>query len=293
MERFCLKSMLKLTCFSLIAALYFAILELGISYYFTLNPLDVSFSEKRADAVHFDPILGFRMPLKPLRFARRIKGQVEFLENVQGNSDGFPSKRDFLPKTSPEERHIAIMGDSFTAAQYLPQMWPEYVESHWQATHKHVQLLNYALSGAGLGNWEMILKNIIAKRKDTDAVVFAVYSGDLQRRFTMLHHDNSSYELSGISDTWDSKQYPKTLQAAAPYLKVEKNPVYLLEKPEFERALKGEWHPPWNPFPLDLYRTLWNSMYKRLSSSPHQFEKECQSKKDGMGWDGMTLDGKL
>jgi hypothetical protein len=192
--------------------------------------------------LRFDPIRGYRLTGTPSRFLRATDGRLEYVGTIRGNSRGFPDRDDFGPKrTSDGVPRIAVFGDSFTDGQYLGQNWPDRAEDLSREADAPVEFLNFALSGYGLANWWSVLtKLVVAEGYELDGVVFAVFAGDLRRKFTASDHRDGAHPLFGRAPDWDPATYPATLDAARSFLK-EQDAVFILEPEDFERALQGRW----------------------------------------------------
>ncbi|HEV3167684.1 MAG TPA: SGNH/GDSL hydrolase family protein [Isosphaeraceae bacterium] len=190
---------------------------------------------------HFDAVRGYRLTQTPSRFARITNGNTEFLGTARGNVQGFPDRHDFSRKRQvPGVPRVAVFGDSFTEAQYLRLNWPARVEDLAREQGAPVRMLNFGVSGGGLANWWSTLTKIVAAEEyEIDGVIFAVYPGDLRRRFSMWEHRDVKHPLFGRVPSWDPRTYPITLTEARRYLK--EHPAYILTPAEFERTIKGHW----------------------------------------------------
>jgi hypothetical protein len=105
------------------------------------------------------------------------------------------------------------------------------------------ELLNFALNGTGLANWWSILKyEIEPNGYQLDGVIFAVFEDDLFRPFTIAHTDLGKFRL-GRLPFWDPARFPTTLAEATPYMPEVGPPHYILDEPQFMRALSGDWRP--------------------------------------------------
>jgi len=223
--------------------------------------------------VQFDPIRGYRVTTTPARSARITDGKIEFVGTLRGNAQGFFGWQDIGPKRENAYlRRIAIFGDSFTEGHYLGQCWPDRAQDLTRERGVPVQFLNFAQTGAGLANWWSVLTKIVeAENYEIDGVVFAVWEGDLRRRFTVWtpsdSRDSSPRMLFGRCTSWDPRTYPETLEAARPFLREEDR--YLLSSEEFEGALQGQWPPSisrsFQPF---LASRVWHLVSSRLGPKP-------------------------
>ena len=238
----------------LIAVLYFAV-ELLFSALFAhgliLNKSSLWFFEESGRTIHFDPVRGYRLTPVPSRMMRMTYGQREYLGTLRGNSQGFPDRDDFGPgRPDPGTPRIAVFGDSFSAAQYLEQNWPDAVERMSTGAGVPLQLLNFSVDGAGLANWWSILTRIVDREGyEIDALLFAVYSGDLERSFAISDHRGSiqpMYRQIG----WNPAKWPKSLAEARQMLKPQNG--FTLSKKAFEMVVNGELNPGY-PLPYKPY----------------------------------------
>ncbi len=208
--------------------------------------------EESGRTFHFDPIRGYRLSEVPSRVARITRGQVEYASVVRGNNQGFPDRDDFGPEREPGDgRRIAVLGDSFTSAQFLEVNWPDRAEEILRERGDATRLLNMAVDGAGIANWWSILARLVdAEDYDLDGVIFAAYSGDLRRRFSIADHTVGPHANLSRLPHWDPRTYPSTLEEARPHLRPNPN-SFILSSDEFDRALAFEWLPPMR-FRFDL-----------------------------------------
>ena len=158
---------------------------------------------------------------------------------ARGNAQGFADRDDFTPKRGrPGVRRIAVFGDSFTAEEHLGQNWPDRAEDLARDRGEPVELLNFAVSGAGLANWWSVLTKLVAAEDyELDGVVFAVFGGDLRRKFTVWDHRGGDHPFFGRAPHWDPSTYPRTLDEARPFLKP--HPGHILSREAFETGPPG------------------------------------------------------
>jgi hypothetical protein len=210
---------------------------------------------------HFDPIRGFWLGRTPSRFARITNGRLEYVGIARGNAQGFPDRDDFTPARSrPGTRRYAVFGDSFTEGQFLGQSWPDRAEDLARARGEPVEYLNFSASGGGLANWWSVLTRYVAVQEEPlDGVIFAVFAGDLQRKFTIWDHREPDHPLFGRVPSWDPETYPLTFEAARPVIEPQTG-LWILSAEEFERVLQGSW-PSQVPRPFRPYllTTLWRA----------------------------------
>jgi lysophospholipase L1-like esterase len=221
----------------------------------------------------FDPIRGYRSTRTPSRWMRVTNGVVEYVGVARGNSQGFPDRDDFGPKRdSPSIRRVAVFGDSFTAAQFLGQNWPDRVEDLMAERGEPMQLLNFAVDGGGLANWWSILTRLVdAEDYEIDGVLFAVWGDNLERGFSVKDRPPFGGYSFGRVPTWDPATYPKTPDEAQQYMWKWSN-AYNLSPEEFEQTLQGRWPSP-APSRFRLVCAsaalkLGKKAYRKLSSAP-------------------------
>ena len=228
---------------SIVLFIFYATLETIATAAAWLSWRDTSFwlFEDSGRTWQFDPVRGYRLTTTPSRFLRATDGRLEYVGVARGNAQGFADRDDFTPRrTRPGVRRIAVFGDSFTAEEHLGQNWPDRAEDLARDRGEPVELLNFAVSGAGLANWWSVLTKLVAAEDyDLDGVVFAVFGGDLRRKFTVWDHRGGDHPLFGRAPDWAPSTYPATLDEALPFLKP--HPGHILSPEAFERALQGHW----------------------------------------------------
>ncbi len=199
--------------------------------------------EHSQETVHFDPLRGFRLTPTPSRVARITYGTLAYVGLLRGNNMGFPDRDDFTAKrTDGKRRRLAVFGDSFTSAPFLRLNWPDAVEDLTRDAKRPLEALNFAVDGGGLGNWWSILTRIVkADGFEIDGVVFAAYTGDVLRTFSIAEHRGCDRPRFARVPTWDPRYLPATREEGEAYL--EPLSGYILTTPEFDAALRGEWTP--------------------------------------------------
>jgi hypothetical protein len=236
----------------LVFGLAFITLDAGYSTYrfFLADDAPNSFwlFEHPGETVRFDPQIGYSLAGTPSRVLRVTYGKTETVGYFRGNAQGFADRDDFTVKRSDDhQRRIAILGDSFSAAQSsIPLSWPDRFED-LSATgiERPVVLLNFSQWGAGLANWASILRNLIVKDGyDIDEVIFAVAWDDLDRRFALFGELDGTVNFA-YTPSWEVAAQPKTVEEAHALLKNHVEPrSYVVSTAEFEAAMVGRWKPP-------------------------------------------------
>lgn len=202
------------------------------------------------NSIQFDPIRGFRLPQEPYRYARKTYGNVEYVGLLRGNNEGFSDRNDFtIEKKTIDTKRFVVLGDSFTAGQYIKINWPDKVEDLTQ-DNGSIQLLNFSVDGGGIANWWSILVHIIDKENyEIDGIIFAVTGGEydhpwnnLRRTFTISDQQNTNVLLSGRLPFWDPERYPKSFDEARPYLHPYPA-TYVLSTEQFNDFVQGEYSP--------------------------------------------------
>ncbi|MFQ5698097.1 MAG: hypothetical protein ACE5IL_07415 [Myxococcota bacterium] len=197
-----------------------------------------------AGALHFDPQIGCRLGPEPARFASVYGGALQYVRTLRGNSAGFPDRDDFGPTRPPGiEGRIAVFGDSFSAGLALERNWPDRAEDWLRQRGRRIRLLNFSIDGGGLANWWSISTHIVeAQRYELDGVVFAVFPGDLRRRFTVCETRVPGHPLFGRALGWDPEDQPATLEAALPMMRPVRS-SYRISSQQFDAVLRDEWRP--------------------------------------------------
>jgi hypothetical protein len=199
--------------------------------------------ENAGKTIRFDPVRGYRLGPTPSRYARITDGTVEYVGQVRGNNEGFPDRDDVSPTRSGlGARRLAVFGDSFTAAQFLKINWPDLVEDLTRQTAEPLELLNFSVDGGGLANWWSVLTRIVqAQAYQIDGAVFAVFSGDLRRGFSITEHQGYAQPMFARVPSWNPLHFPLTAEQAETYY--EPCDASIVGQHEFESALRGEWRP--------------------------------------------------
>jgi hypothetical protein len=135
--------------------------------------------------------------------------------------------------------------------------WPDVVEDLTRQTGAPLELLNFAIDGGGLANWWSVLTRIVqAERYQLDGVVFAVFSGDLRRGFSITEYQGYTHPMFARVPSWNPRYFPRTPEEAAIYY--EPWAATIVGEREFEAFLAGQWRPrPAVPFVANL---LWENV---------------------------------
>jgi hypothetical protein len=238
-------SLKKKVLFSFIVLLaFYATIEIlaSVVAYHTWWGDDFWFFEDAGRTIQFDAVRGYRLTTTPSRVIGISHGIVEYVGTLRGNCQGFPDRDDFWPKRPQGSvRRIAVFGDSFTAAQYLGQNWPDRAEDLAREAAKPIELLNFAVYAGGLANWHRVLFGIVDfDRYEIDGLIFAVYGNDLWRTFYLAEDRGAKQYMQAFWPSWNPATIPATLEGARPYLRPADH-SYILTPEEFERPLQGQW----------------------------------------------------
>jgi len=87
-------------------------------------------------------------------------------------------------------KRYAVLGDSFTDADYLPVTWPEQAVA---ATGRKLALVPYGFSGGGVLNWASVYKNEILTAPRVDGVIIAAFGDNISRGFYAGRTDRLHY----------------------------------------------------------------------------------------------------
>ena len=200
--------------------------------------------EDTGGTVEFDPIRGYRLNATPSRHAQITLGTLEYVSVLRGNSQGFPDRDDFSPaRSDPKRVRIAVLGDSFTAAQYLGVNWPDKVEDLAQEAGIDLELLNFSLDGGGIVNWWSIVTRLIeAEGYELDGILYAVFDWDFDRSFFIADHRAHRWPWCNYLPWEPVDTWPATLEEALPLMEPMPN-TYMVGPEVFDRALAGKWQP--------------------------------------------------
>jgi hypothetical protein len=236
--------------------------------------------ENSGKTVHFDAIRGYRLTADPARVTRITKGVVEYVGTLKGNNEGFPDRDDFLPqREQASAKRYAVFGDSYTAAQFLGENWPDHVEDLTRTGPAPVRLLNFSVDGGGLANWWSVLTQLVERdRYAIDGVIFAVIPGNLWRGFSVSDHRGYRHPMFGRIPTWDPESFPDTLEEARRYLSPFTREAYIVSTDEFDRGVAGNGLPSSDRALRPYFATkLWRALKGRLRVPPPQAPRAFDS----------------
>ena len=219
--------------------------EFALTAYYGFSWAGTSFYlfDESGKTVHFDPIRGYFLTEIPSRWTRINNGIPEYLGVMRGNSQGFPTKTDFGPaRPDSSTRRLAILGSSFSAADYIETNWPDRAQALVQSQAAKLQLLNFSLDGIGLANWWSILTRLIAPQNyELDGIVFIVSESDLERKFWVAEN-RGTYNTWRRCSSWDPQTYPATVEQTTSCASKLYH-TYILSDGDFDLALHKKWPP--------------------------------------------------
>ena len=253
------------------------------------RPASIWLFEDSGRTVHFDAVRGYRLTTTRSRITRITMGTVEYVGALRGNNQGFPDRDDFYPQRGSDGgKRFAVFGDSYTAAQFLDENWPDEVEDLSRNDPVRLHLLNFSADGGGLANWWSVLTRFVEHDGyEIDGVIFAIIPGDLWRRFSIADHQGQDRPMFGRIPSWDPGTFPATLERAREYLRPQTSNGYIVSTDEFDRALNHTWRPSAKK-PVRLYFAwkLWTALKKRssLESQPAPPPKAFDPFDPGQEW---------
>ena len=255
----------------LVGILLIGITELLYSFlaWWFLPATDVWIFEHAGQTVRFDTIRGYTLRQIPSRFARITRGEVEYIGTLAGNVQGLPDRDDFTAsRPAGITRRYAVLGDSFTSAQFISKNWPDRTEDLFASDGEPIQLLNFSIHAGGLANWASLVEGILAREDyKLDGLIFAVYGDDLERTFTIADGRDSGHFAFGRVTGWNPAGYPDNYKAAKELLDVQEiKATHIISSEDFNAALTGSWRPQrhwefkvYTAFAYHLHR-LWRSV---------------------------------
>lgn len=140
-----------------------------------------------------DTVKGYRWIDDSVRIFKAVHGNVVFDRTFKANNKGYISPNDYHYEKKPGVFRIIVLGDSYTAAEYIKVPWPERAEQLLQQNNDslEVELYSFALDGTGIVNWHSIFFGEIAEHYEFDALIMAIYGDNLYRDFFMMYASSS------------------------------------------------------------------------------------------------------
>jgi hypothetical protein len=187
---------------------------------------------ERGGCFKFDPIRGYAVSRKPLRFTRVTKSEIEYVGRFQGNAQGFQGDKDFTLKKPPGVQwRSMVFGDSFSSAAFLKTPWPK------RALEKlpDWELYNFSIDGAGLANWWSVLTRLVlTDGYEFDQVIFASIPNDLNRPFVIGTQNEGAIVLGYVG--WNPDCFPRDYEEAAKRL--NRPTFYSASRIELESSIR-------------------------------------------------------
>lgn len=222
----------------------YVLVELIFSVTTYLRPSGSIFvSEDTGQTVHFDPVMGHRLSQVPSRTTRITRGKIEYIGTHVGNAQGYPDRDDFtLERRTKDQRRFIVLGDSFSAGQFLSYTWSDRAEDLFERSGESVELLNMSGDGWGIGNWASIIRGQLRTTSyDVDGLIFVVWQDNLMRRFQFLDSRGQDKRAFVRAPSWDPGSHPKTLAEARRRMEGRgRSNTYLVPSSTFNDILRGE-----------------------------------------------------
>ncbi len=256
----------------LVAVGLYGICEITVStYVYFSSGQSIWVAEEAGKTVQFDPVMGYKLTETPSRYLKISYGVLSSLGTIEGNAQGFPDRDDFpTEKKSPDQRVLAVLGDSFTAGNYLSHNWPDRAEDLLKMKGEDVALLNLSGDGWGLGNWASIIDGILQQDPyELDGLIFAVWKWDLGRRFRYADYRDQNRRAAMQVSGWSRDDHPKDLAEAMETLDgAGPENSWIVSSEEFDAVLRGKQmsHPVWRFVVFDRVKSL-------LTPVVHQFRR--------------------
>ena len=157
---------------------------------------DGSFGLFNGACAEYDSISGYRWLQKDCRVFKMVNREVVFDQRFSGNNMGYISVKNYTyQKPDERTRRYLVFGDSFTAAEFLQQAFPDRAEALLNAridtSKQKFQLYSFAVDGGGLFNWHRIFKHDILPNYEFDGIILALWGDDIDRNFFIMHHTDS------------------------------------------------------------------------------------------------------
>ena len=230
----------------LVIFVLFAVVELAYSTYVYLTANQsarVWAAEDSGRTIRYDPVKGYTLTRTPSRFTNIAHGVLNYVGTIQGNNQGFPDRDDFFyGRKSPDQRRYAVLGDSFTAGNFLSHNWPDRAEDILSAQSLDVDLLNLSGDGWGLGNWTSIVDGMLGVEPyELDGLIFAVWTWDLARKFTYSDHRGQQRRAARYASGWNPDTHPQSEEEALAALDgTGPASSSIISTEEFDALLRGE-----------------------------------------------------
>ena len=132
-----------------------------------------------------DLIKGYRWIDEDIRMLKIVNGNSVYDRIFRPNNAGYVSGKDYNFKKEDNIYRFIVLGDSYTAAEYIDSPWPDKIEMTINKPDDSLkyEFYSFALDAAGITNWHSIFFNEIVLQYEFDALILAVYDDDLYRNF--------------------------------------------------------------------------------------------------------------
>lgn len=137
--------------------------------------------------LYVNHISGFKYFPGEIRCARVLNGKLLFDNTFSVNNKGYVSDIDFEFQKDPKTYRFIVLGDSFTAGEYIQMAWPSRLNTYDFGDSVRYEFYSFALGGSGFAKWcNQFLYEIIPDY-EFDAVIIASFGDDFKR--DMLYGD--------------------------------------------------------------------------------------------------------
>lgn len=139
----------------------------------------------------YDPVRGYRWKVGEHRIFKYHPSKIIYDNTFNTNNQGYYYKKNFQYKKEPGKQRWLILGDSFTAAEYLKSSLADQLDSIAFAMGMNIEFYPFALNGSGINNWHRIFVNEILPHYEFDGIIFNIFANDLRRPFFVMHHTDT------------------------------------------------------------------------------------------------------
>lgn len=155
---------------------------------------DGSFGAFNKPCAHADLIRGYRWENDSIRIVKSVNSTVVYDRVFLPNNKGYVSDKNYSFKKRPDTFRFLVLGDSYTASEYLQTPWTDQIERiiNEKDSIFSFEFYSFALDGIGLSNWHSIFFNEMAPNYEFDALILAIYGDDLYRDFYMMFADDTN-----------------------------------------------------------------------------------------------------
>ena len=134
----------------------------------------------------FDKTAGFVWLPGEHRIFKGNSNAVVYDNHFKVNNRGYYASTDYeFQQSDSTKRRFLILGDSFTAAEFLEEPMVDYLNGRLKGS----EFYSFSVNGGGLANWHSIFYNELVPNYDFDGIILNVFGNDFQRDFFMMHHE--------------------------------------------------------------------------------------------------------